>query len=751
MAARADLICLALQLRAGADLPEQAEAVVQRLAEAGLMATHLRVLLCDSDSQGLEVALHPPPVTWETTARTEAARQVAASGQSKVQVCTRPSGESDVDSLIPVGNDVVELAFSCPAPVGDEHLRDLAMGVVTLARRAADANALEACQAQLGQLDDELIALHDGSLDLSGEDEALVATRIVQLVTAKLGLDRAGVFVVDQETDSLRGVMGVDERGQVVSIETTVFSLEPSSDTAVAEIAEVARGSLPYFLSRDLDGEGRRSIEGHIRDNAVVPMRFGSRIVGALAVDNYFSDRPITSEDLPRLMILANHGAATLTHVRLLEDLRRARDEMEETVEVRTAQLVTANARLSQALQSDREARRTERRAQARLLHLLSSGPAAIYSCGLEKGFPLTYASENVRALIGFEASSLIADRSVWTSRLHPDDGAAYYDNVAQLLSSGQRSVEYRIRHSDGRWRWIQDEMRVVRRRRAGHPEEIEVIGSWLDITARREAEASQSEAEEALDKQRELAMRSDRLRSLGEMAAGIAHELNQPLAGVRAMAEHMVLGSARGWDLSRDRVAERAQKIIDQADRMIHIIDHVRVFAREAGRPRMSRIDVNDAARAALDLLGVQLRSSGIEVISELTADLPAVWGNTFSLEEVVLNLLANARDATLERAQGTPDQFWGRVALRTTLTRAGHVHIEVADNGVGLAEEQLERVFEPFFTSKGPDRGTGLGLSISRSIAEQLGGRLYLESTPGEGTTAIVALPPSPTQSPS
>ncbi|MBI4553341.1 MAG: sigma 54-interacting transcriptional regulator, partial [Candidatus Latescibacteria bacterium] len=265
------------------------------------------------------------------------------------------------------------------------------------------------------------------------------------------------------------------------------------------------------------------------------------------------------------------------------------------------------------------------------------------------------------------------------------------------------------------------------------------------DAERQRAEEARQATARE-LEAQRTLSIRSDRLRSLGEMAAGIAHELNQPLVGVRGLAEHLLIGIDRGWNLTQDKIREKLRLIVEQADRMTHIIQHVRMFAREADKFERQPVQVNDVVRAAIDMLDVQSRSRGIELACDLADGLPVVSANPFSLEEVVLNNLVTARDATEERLHADAMADSPRVLVRTRVEGDGpahHVQVDVIDQGVGIPESILPRVFDPFFTTKGPDRGTGLGLAISRSIIEQFGGTISIQSTPGQGTTVTVSLP--------
>ena len=138
---------------------------------------------------------------------------------------------------------------------------------------------------------------------------------------------------------------------------------------------------------------------------------------------------------------------------------------------------------------------------------------------------------------------------------------------------------------------------------------------------------------------------------------------------GVRGLAEHILIGLDRGWDLDEDKLRDRVGRIVEQADRMAHIIEHIRLFSREGGRVERSPVQVNEVVHAAVDMLGAQFRSRGLELYCELGKDLPLVAANPFSLEEVVLNLLTNARDAVEAQLQEDTSQDSGRVLVRTVV----------------------------------------------------------------------------------
>lgn len=270
------------------------------------------------------------------------------------------------------------------------------------------------------------------------------------------------------------------------------------------------------------------------------------------------------------------------------------------------------------------------------------------------------------------------------------------------------------------------------------------VFASARDVTKQIETEKAKKEAERKLEEQRTLAIRSDRLRSLGEMAAGIAHELNQPLLGVRGLAQHILIAEERGWELSKQNLNDKVRLIMEQADRMSHIIEHARMFARAANHTEMMPVQVNNVVRSTNVMVESQLKSRGYVLDCRLAEHLPMVLANPYSLEEVILNLISNARDALAEKVSESAELV--KIGLHSFKSKddlGRWVVIQVSDSGKGIPEEIIDKVFDPFFTTKDMDKGTGLGLSISRKIIEEFNGKIEIQSKSGIGTTVSIYLP--------
>jgi PAS domain S-box-containing protein len=419
-------------------------------------------------------------------------------------------------------------------------------------------------------------------------------------------------------------------------------------------------------------------------------------------------------------------------------ELQEANELLELTIGERSAELKNANEHLHGQIVDRQKAEDALQMVVASIPHYIWQGETD------EDGrFRYSYVSPVVAEITGRPPEYFLASAKSHLRIIHPQDRGramrfvrSLFDQVAEY-----QEIEYRINLPDGQTRWVMDTV-VARTARPGR---LSLSGVSSDITQRKIAEEGKREAEGELEAHRAASLRSDRLRSLGEMAAGIAHELNQPLAGIRGLAEHTLLALERDWESSPETIRKRMNLAVDQVDRMTHIIDHVRLFARESGRPAVSSVDMNDVVTAGVDLLASQFRAYGIFLETHLSDDVPAVLANAYSLEEVILNLLTNARDVLEE--ESSPERAEDpRVTVRTGLVKddgRSCVQTKVADNGPGMPEEVLVSVFDPFFTTKGPDKGTGLGLSISKSIVEDAGGTIEIRSIVGQGTTVIIDLP--------
>ena len=221
----------------------------------------------------------------------------------------------------------------------------------------------------------------------------------------------------------------------------------------------------------------------------------------------------------------------------------------------------------------------------------------------------------------------------------------------------------------------------------------------------------------------------SEKLAALGELVAGVAHELNNPLAGISAFAQLLL----EEEELTDDQ-RESARLIKREADRAVSVIRDLLLFSRKTG-PSTGPIDFNELVQLTLRLRAYSLRSSGVVVETHLDPGLPELAGDDQKLQQVILNLIVNAEYA-MRRATTK------RLVIRTA-HEGDMVVAEISDTGAGMSKETLQRIFEPFFTTKPAGEGTGLGLSVSYGIIEALNGTLTVDSALGRGTTFRIVLP--------
>ena len=257
----------------------------------------------------------------------------------------------------------------------------------------------------------------------------------------------------------------------------------------------------------------------------------------------------------------------------------------------------------------------------------------------------------------------------------------------------------------------------------------------FIDVTERKRLEVELQLNEMQL-------VQSAKLAGLGEMATGVAHELNQPLNNIGLLASRVSRHLVKGTD-SHEFELEKLSKIQGQVQRASKIIDQLRTF----GRPSVEKVDAFPIRRpvdSVLELLRQQFENRGIDLQVDIPDNLPEVEADESRLEQVLVNLLNNARDALSEHgpSSGKP---WVRLKAEAELLPgegALRVCLHVSDNGPGMSEEVRRRVFEPFFSTKEVGKGTGLGLSISYGLVQGFGGTLAVHSKVGEGTTFTVIL---------
>jgi len=239
--------------------------------------------------------------------------------------------------------------------------------------------------------------------------------------------------------------------------------------------------------------------------------------------------------------------------------------------------------------------------------------------------------------------------------------------------------------------------------------------------------------------------IQASKMATLGEMATGVAHELNQPLSVIKTASSFFMKKINRKEPIKEEILYTLSQEIDSHVDRATRIINHMRLFGRKS-EMTLEKVQVNDILRRAFEIFSQQLKVRGIVVAWDLHEDIPPILADPGRLEQVFINLLLNARDAIEEKCdslQFTKDM--GQITLKTTADDK-HVTITVSDTGIGIPPDKLDKIFEPFFTTKKVGKGTGLGLSISYSFIKECQGDIRAVKNEDGGSTFVLSFPWAP-----
>lgn len=587
----------------------------------------------------------------------------------------------------------------------------------------------------------------------SGADGAMALQRMLEHIVSGFSATSGSLALVNEEGNGLNIVAGIDIPASVIG-RLVAFGEGILGSVAQKGEPQLLVGDLSAQLSLDNTLPARQSP----RPASAIcwPLLGDNNVIGVLCLNRKIEHAAFQQADLQR-------GSLVIGLISLVVDNTRLTQESKNRIEnllLMNAALEDLNAKLEDT-QSDLDM------ARARLQHLLESSPAVIYSARPDAELTLSFVSDNVQQLLGYRPKQFVQDPTFWRGHIHHDDVAGVAEKYECVPNEACRIHEYRFLCEDGHYIWMHDEQRFIRDDNA---QVKEIVGYWVDVTERKKTEEAlfqekqeQKELIEKLKQAQDQLLQSEKLASIGQLAAGVAHEINNPIgyigSNVRSLSQYtddlltildlsaeleaqtaqdspalvrlMALKKKCNFEFLRADLNDLIDESLEGVERVSQIVKDLKDFSR-VDQADWQWACLQDGINSTLNIVRSELKYKA-EVVKEY-ADLPNVQCVPAQLNQVFMNLLVNAGHAIEDK---------GVITVRTGSDDERSVWVEVADTGKGIDEAHMRKIFDPFFTTKPVGKGTGLGLALSYGIVEKHAGRIDVKSTLGEGTTFRITLP--------
>jgi len=557
--------------------------------------------------------------------------------------------------------------------------------------------------------------------------------QIRNAVINEFGLDRAAVWLYDPETDTFCGTFGTGRSGEL----TDEWDWRIEGDRSIRVAFSQPDG---YFHTHDYSttfAPVAPIMEG-VKEHISVSLWAGDKPVGVITADMLLTQRPITAEQIEALRLFASYAGIAIENARLLETLRK-RTEQSELL-----------ARLIHLASQRLDIHSVARAVVKELSDVLSGAALFVVVSGDEDKAILSAANDigqNLLAQLGipigasFPKSQLdsLGEFSKGSNLVRVDDLTQVSDPLLRLMSSANFKS---LLMGQMLWRgdWV-GSIIALRERPQGFSEEeedfVQTVADYLAAAFHnaRLFERLQQTIDE-LKQTRAALIRQERLQALGQMASGVAHDINNALVPILTFAE-LLEGIEDG---ALQEVIGHVKKAVDD---IVNTVQRLRTFYRQRGpAEEFEPVNLNEIARHAVSLTKPRwydmAQKEGVTVNIELDLDetLPPIMGNESELRQALINLLFNAVDAIVAKGGKL-----GTIAIRTRRHEDWAI-LEVADTGIGMDEQTKQRCFEPFFTTKG-EIGSGLGLSMVYGIVQRHEGKIEVESELGQGTLFRIWFP--------
>jgi PAS domain S-box-containing protein len=466
------------------------------------------------------------------------------------------------------------------------------------------------------------------------------------------------------------------------------------------------------------------------RDISIVPLGLGLQgEIGVLVAGSEREDFPRQTEELI-LSVAANQASIGLQEARLRSEQKRVASELDLRVAQRTAELASANEELRKEVADRKHAEEGLRSSEEKHRVIVEAANDAVVS--MDESGAILLANPATRRIFGYDSAEMVGKPMTMLMpemmrKLHENGFKRYLDTGKRHLN--WQGVEVTAQRKDGQEFPV--EVSFGELTSAGHKV---FTGFIRDISERKQAEDQLRASERNLQMTQAELARVSRLTTMGELAASIAHEVNQPLTAVINNAS-ACLRLLANRSLEPEVLRRALEGVVADGTRASAVLARIRAFIKKEPAEK-SELDINEVIQEVLALAGRELYENRVLPDRQLNTDLPTVLADRVQLQQVLLNLIMNGVEA-MAAVTDRPRLL----GVQSRTDESGDVLIAVSDSGTGVGSE-LDRVFNPFFTTK--ENGMGMGLSISRSLVEGHGGRLWAAPNSPHGAVFSFTLPP-------
>jgi PAS domain S-box-containing protein len=469
----------------------------------------------------------------------------------------------------------------------------------------------------------------------------------------------------------------------------------------------------------------------------VMPIFVNNKWWGFIGLDECCAPREWTEAELNALSTAADIIGAAIHRKRVDVELLKLNNELEQRIQERTKDLINE-------ISDRKKIEELLRESEEKYRQIFENANDGIL---LTVDGIVRFINPKIYEMTGYMPKDIIG--KPFSDFMHIDYRDLIMENHMKRLRGEDVPERYDIKFIDkkGKLNWFEIKSTVIT-----WEGETAVLTFVSDISARKKTDEELKKLNRTLEervqkelekirKQQEMLIQKSKLESLGELAAGIAHEINQPLGSISMGIDNMLVKMDSG-ELTDEYTKRKAESVFRDIDRIRNIIEHVRIFSRDQQNAEQEPISINHVVENALSLISRQYKNKGIDLQVKYTSRNDLTLGNKYKFEQVIMNLLSNARYAVIEKDKAGVKDYEMVIKISTFANRR-NCGLIIHDNGTGIPESIIGNIFDPFFTTKKEEMGTGLGLSIIYGIIQEMKGVIKADSKEGKYTRLVVTLP--------